>query len=1151
MQLDWSGAQYQRARPFIHFPRSFVLPKRCARRTHSLPRGDGAGFFGPELRNWTGVSRGRDGRSCQGEGGSRGPAAGIESPALTHSWIVASFQLSWPLLPPASIFPSASDFAMRLSLGALLLGVRLVAASPAGTFKDKLDALMADTNKAFHDALLKQLQNSRLPVPQTDVELDNLLATGPVRVEALNTSTIRVDASVIGFTLYTTDNLPTNPAPSSACASALTASINCNSTISTLGIGTVLTDAELDSVCTSSCSSSLTSYRANVVSACKGYAMVLDPTTNVSYAPTLTVDYIDGPYNVQCLKDSTSGQFCSDVIDGFDATDGIPSLPKNELCSFCTLSVLNTTLLSSVLYSSSLESLYDAIATTCGVPPFNPALISSPVVSPGTPFGVNGTSSAVEQCELLGRNVTVSAETSCEEVAADNSVSYYDVYISNSLPSTNCTVLANTQLCLPQSCTTYTIAVNDTCAGIADTNNITSTQLLSYNPNLGTACQNIDSSVGAIVCVSPHGGFPNVTTSGGGAGAPSGPATTLAPVPTPTGNGSTAACGQWALALAGDFCSTFALRYAITVTDLYTLNPEINSNCTNLLAEFYYCVQPYPPFATVTSTNLPPTGTNYSTISTISYTLPPPVTTGTAVASETLTPAGVPAPTNVAPGTRTAACGYYYDIESGDTIDSISNISAMSTTDLLTWNPELSTSLPAVGLALCVIFPTGNYTLIPVTPPSNVSPFSTVPCADYYTLVANDTCTTVAARQSISQALFLSLNPGLTCQGLEANVAYCDFPLTPVQPGAPSNIATGTFTNCTTYYTIASGDTCTSVDEKYNTSLTDLLRWNPSLTASCTTIGLGEAYCVTGGGDPCPEVYTVVPNDSCGAIESKFSITLNDIIAWNPFLDSSCAIQVGENLCVSGTPANGTGSTGPPANIASGTLTNCTEYYTIASGNTCTSVDEQFNIALEDLLRWNTALTASCTTIQLGSAYCVAGGGDQCSKIYNVVSGDSCSAIESKFSITSADLLAWNPFLGSSCAIQIGQNLCVSGTAATTPPTGPPSNLASGSLSNCTSYYTVASGDTCTSIDEKYDTALADLLRWNTALTASCTTIQLGEAYCVQGGGNPCSKIYTVVSGDSCGAIESKFGITMAQMLSLNPFLTSSCAIQVGQNLCV
>ncbi|KAF7296692.1 hypothetical protein HMN09_01078200 [Mycena chlorophos] len=1039
---------------------------------------------------------------------------------------------------------------MRLALGALLLSVHLVSASPAGTFKDKLDAFLADSSKAFHDALLKQLQNSRLPDSQTDVELDNLLATPPVEASALNTSKIHVDASVMGFNLYTTDDLPTDPSPSSACASALTASINCNSTVSTLGLGTILTDAELNSVCTSTCTSSLASYRAKVVSACAGYAMVLDPTTNVSYAPTLTVDYIGGPYNVQCLKDPTSGKFCSDIIDGYDATNGLTSLPTNELCSFCTLSTLNTTLLSSVLYSSSLEAVYDAIATTCGVPQFNPSLISSPVVSSGSPVGVSGASSQASQCQVLGRNVTVSTETSCAAVAAANSVSFYDVYISNSLPSTNCTVLANTKLCLPQACTTHTIAGSDTCAQIAAANNITATQLLSYNPNLGNNCQSIGSAVGTTICVSPNGGFPNVTVSGG-VGDPSGPASSLAPLPTPTAAGSTAACGQWAVAMEGDYCSTFALRYGVTVSDLYTLNPEINANCTNLLATYYYCVQPYPPFATITTSNWPPTQTNYTSMSIISYSLPPPVTTGVA-ATETLTPGGVPAPTNVAPGTRTAACGYYYNISSGDTIDSIANISDVSTSDLLTWNPELSTGLPAVGLALCVIFPTGNYTLFPVTPPANVYPNATTDCADYYTIVTGDTCATVTAVQSISQALFLSLNPGITCKSIEVDVAYCDFPLTPVLPGAPGNVATGTLTNCTTYYTIATGDTCTSVDEKFNTSLTDLLRWNPSLTASCTTIGLGEAYCVTGGGNACPEVYTVVPNDSCGAIETKYGITLNDILAWNPWLDSSCALEVGENICVSGAPPNSTGSSGPPANIATGTLKNCTEYYTIVTDDTCTSVDEKYNLALEDLLRWNTALTSSCTTIQLGEAYCVAGGGNQCSKIYNVVNNDSCGAIESKFNITSADLLAWNPFLGSSCAIEVGQNLCVSGTAAsTTPPTGPPSNLATGSLSNCTTYYTVATGDTCTSIEAKYSTALADLLRWNTALTASCTTIQLGKAYCVQGGGDPCTKTYTVVSGDSCGAIESKFGITMAQLLSLNPFLDSSCAIEVGQDLCV
>jgi LysM repeat protein len=578
---------------------------------------------------------------------------------------------------------------------------------------------------------------------------------------------------------------------------------------------------------------------------------------------------------------------------------------------------------------------------------------------------------------------------------------------------------------------------------------------------------------------------------------------------------------------------------------LYLMNPEINANCTNLLAAFYYCVEPYPPFTTVTTTALSPTGTNYTTISTFSYSFPAYTAT---TSYEILTTAGVPAPTNVAPGTRTAACGYYYDIEAGDTLASIANISDNAEADLISWNSELATALPAVGEAICVLFPTGNYTLIAATPPEDVSPFATTECADYYTVVENDSCDTIAAAQDISSAQFLALNPGLTCAGLLAGVAYCDFPLTPVAPAPPSNLAAGSFSNCTAYYTIASGNTCTSVDQQYDLALSDLLRWNPSLTASCTTIGLGEAYCVAGGGDACTDVYTVIPNDSCGSIETKFNITLDDIIAWNSFLTSSCALQVGQNLCVAGTPA--TAPSGPPANLAAGSLSNCTTYYTIASGDSCTSVDAKYDIALADLLRWNTALTSSCTTIQLSEAYCVAGGGDACTSIYTVASGDSCGTIETKFGITLADIIAWNPFLTSSCAIQIGQNLCVAGTPATGS-SGPPANIAAGTLTNCTTYYTIASGDTCTSVDEKYDIALADLLRWNTALTSACTTIQLNEAYCVAGGGNACPEIYTVASGNSCGTIETQFGITLANILAWNPFLTSSCAIQVGENICV
>ncbi|KAJ6492288.1 hypothetical protein C8R45DRAFT_990841 [Mycena sanguinolenta] len=1028
---------------------------------------------------------------------------------------------------------------MRL-LGWVTLAIAggLVSGGTTGSFRQKLDAQTDASNNAFHEALLKQLAEARLSTTaaQPDVsaaapmlyDLNVLASTSNSSAASISQS----DTSTVGFAIYTGNTLPSNPTPSTACATALMADIACNSTIPLMG------------------------YRANVISACAGYTMILDSSTNTSYvqlvsyfsalkldryAPTLAVDSISGPYTVQCLKDTTTGAFCADVIMGFNATNGISSLPQSELCSYCVLATMNATLLNSILFTPAMEAFYDSLSTTCGIPEFNPALVTSPVVSPGTPAGVNSTSPVSALCAQLGQNVTVSADSTCAAIAGQYSVSVYDVYSSNSLPQSDCNIAAGSSLCLPQACTTYTVATNDTCLGLATAANITTVQLQVYNPNLGSTCQFLSTQVGNLICVGPHGGFPDVSATSAPI-APSGTATALAPLPTPTGPGSTAACGEWAVAAAGDFCSTFALRYAVTLTDLYTMNPEIDANCTNLLAGFYYCVEPYPPFTTVTTTAIATTGTNYSTISFFTYPLPPP---STSTAIETLTLAGVPAPTNVAPGTRTAACGYYYDIESGDTLASISNLTDMAETDLISWNSELSTAVPAVGQAICVIFPTGNYTLPAATPPENVSPFATTACADYYTAVANDSCDSISAKQDISSAQLLALNPGLTCAGLLAGVAYCDFPLTPVAPGPPSNLAAGSLSNCTTYYTIASGDTCTSMDEKYDLALVDLLRWNTALTAACTTIQLGEAYCVAGGGDACSSVYTVANSDSCGSIESKFDITLDEILAWNSWLTSSCALQIGQNMCVNGTAVI---STGPPPNVAGGTLANCTTYYTVASGDSCTAIDTKYDIALSDLLRWNTALTSACTTIQLNEAYCVAGGGNACSKIYTVASGNNCGSIESQFGVTLDNLLAWNPWLTSSCALEIGQNVCVSGSSSTGS-TGPPANIAAGTLANCTTYYT--SGDSCTAIDTKYNIALTDLLRWNTALTSACTTIQLNEAYCVAGGGNVCTKIYTVASGDSCGGLETKFGVTLDQILAWNPWLTSSCALEIGQNLCL
>lgn len=77
--------------------------------------------------------------------------------------------------------------------------------------------------------------------------------------------------------------------------------------------------------------------------------------------------------------------------------------------------------------------------------------------------------------------------------------------------------------------------------------------------------------------------------------------------------------------------------------------PEINVNCTNLWLNYNYCVAPYPPLSS--STIAPTMTSNYSSgvmnsspLPTANYTI--------SWYTQSLTAAGVAAPTNVANGTR-------------------------------------------------------------------------------------------------------------------------------------------------------------------------------------------------------------------------------------------------------------------------------------------------------------------------------------------------------------------------------------------------------------------------------------------------------------------------------------------------------------------
>jgi LysM repeat protein len=213
-----------------------------------------------------------------------------------------------------------------------------------------------------------------------------------------------------------------------------------------------------------------------------------------------------------------------------------------------------------------------------------------------------------------------------------------------------------------------------------------------------------------------------------------------------------------------------------------------------------------------------------------------------------------------------------------------------------------------------------------------------------------------------------------------------------------------------------------------------------------------------------------------------------------------------------------------------------------------------------------------------------------CNKFYFVVQGDGCTSIQTKFSITFAQLFSWNPAIGSNCeSLWLNTNICVGviGGATTTTKTSATTTTTSGNgittptptqdgmTKNCNKFYLVVSGDGCTSIQTKYSITFAQLFSWNPAIGSNCESLWLNTYVCVgvigqtttpttsktttstttktgngittptptQDGMNPnCDKFYMVVSGDGCQKIADQFSIDLSQFYSWNPAVGNTCS---------
>ncbi|KAI5291815.1 hypothetical protein KEM54_006392 [Ascosphaera aggregata] len=295
-----------------------------------------------------------------------------------------------------------------------------------------------------------------------------------------------------------------------------------------------------------------------------------------------------------------------------------------------------------------------------------------------------------------------------------------------------------------------------------------------------------------------------------------------------------------------DSCASIASSQKISVSDLLSYNPTLNSACSNLIVNNNICVGS--------------SGTEYTPTSIEGAT----ATKTDQYATATVTPKGT-----VAGGT-TRKCGKYHKVTAGDTCERISLMYSISVELFLAINPSAGKGCSSLspGIEYCV-FPTENWndtarsnttiTSTYVTAPGPTPTGSTSKCYAWHVIKKGDDCTKLEALYQISFKQLQAWNPQIdsVCSNLLLNDSYCVNGAPVTRPatttgtatatpssGPPGPTQTGIPKNCNKWVMQKDGVYCDDMAKKAGITLAQLYKWNPALNGDCSGLWPNYAYCI-------------------------------------------------------------------------------------------------------------------------------------------------------------------------------------------------------------------------------------------------------------------------------------------------------------------
>jgi peptidoglycan endopeptidase LytF len=187
-------------------------------------------------------------------------------------------------------------------------------------------------------------------------------------------------------------------------------------------------------------------------------------------------------------------------------------------------------------------------------------------------------------------------------------------------------------------------------------------------------------------------------------------------------------------------------------------------------------------------------------------------------------------------------------------------------------NPGVNPNALQVGQTVC----------IPGAQPPTTCPAGSTP----YIVRAGDTLYGLAQRFNTTVNAIIALNPGINPNALQIGQTIC---IPGTQP--PSRCPAGTFS-----YVVKAGDTLGQIAQRYKVSISAIIALNPGLDPS--NLQIGQVICIPLPGT-CPggRSYTVQPGDTFYSIGRKFNVSLDALLAANPYTNPD-QLYVGQQICI-------------------------------------------------------------------------------------------------------------------------------------------------------------------------------------------------------------------------------------------------------------